>query len=38
MRHQPAHMSRDKAVDDSRRALPAEPSPRKQRERTPLRG
>ena len=38
MRHQPAHMSRDTDVDDSRCAPPAEPEPRKQRGRiTPAR-
>ena len=31
MRHQPAHMSRDTNVDDSRCAPPAEPHPAKQR-------
>ena len=31
MRHQPAHMSRDKDVDDSRCAPPAEPQLHKQR-------
>src|SRR5215203_709603 len=34
MRHQPAHMSRDTDVDDSRRASPAEPNPRKTAGRT----
>ena len=36
MRHQPAHMSRDTDVDDSRCAPPAEPEPRKQRGDSPL--
>ena len=36
MRPQPAHMSRDTDVDDSRCAPPAEPEPRKQRGDSPL--
>jgi hypothetical protein len=38
MRHQPAHMSRDKDVDDSRCAPPADPEPHKPRGDLSLRG
>jgi transposase len=38
MRHQPAHMSRDTDVDDSRCAPPAEPNPRKHGGATPVPG
>jgi hypothetical protein len=38
MRHQPAHMSRDKDVDDSRCAPPADTEPSRQRCRSHLRG
>jgi hypothetical protein len=37
MRNQPAHMSRDTAVDDSRCAPPADTKPRKHRGDQPLR-
>jgi hypothetical protein len=37
MRHQPAHMSRDTDVDDSRCAPPADPNPANQRGDKPLR-